>query len=392
MIYNAAVLHLPVDISTKIFVVWLNLRWVARLDSAFCNRDQRPTFTALAYGPLISYSVERKTPWEEWCALRGVPLTELYLTDTLACNELLRRKLLSFQKRSLRIVTVISQKHTAGYRAALLNLAEGCPNIREASIGTHGLILWDDCVAALAKRCQYLHTLSIGIFSLSTEGLANAFKHCTSLTRCILGGGEVEVALPREVAIRSLTWLDIRDCLVPESTMIAIGDNCSVLYKLQVFSSRTFRPRLHGVTDAGVRALLRGCPLLQDTDAEYAIDIDTELRVELIGRYSYTYLNFGRGWYGVTGEFAHGVLAVCPGLDTFDCSEQSWPTDATLAVCAKHCPLLAYLNISGCSQITSTGFVAFVRATHSLKTIVLYQCPQLRGEALQAASNISLVF
>jgi hypothetical protein len=34
MIYNAAVLHLPVDISTKIFVVWLNLRWVARLDSA----------------------------------------------------------------------------------------------------------------------------------------------------------------------------------------------------------------------------------------------------------------------------------------------------------------------------------------------------------------------
>jgi hypothetical protein len=56
-----------------------------------------------------------------------------------------------------------------------------------------------------------------------------------------------------------------------------------VLYKLQVFSSRTFRPRLHGVTDAGVRALLLGCPLLQDTDAKYATDITTELRVELIG-------------------------------------------------------------------------------------------------------------
>jgi hypothetical protein len=202
----------------------------------------------------------------------------------------------------------------------------------------------------------------------------------------------VEVALPREVAIYSLTWLDIRDCLVAESTMIAIGDNCSVLYKLQVFSSRTFRPRLHGVTAAGVRELLRGCPLLQDTDAEYAIDIDTKLRVELIGRYCYTYLNIGRGWYGVSSEFADGVLAVCPALATFDCSYQSWPTDATLAVCAKHCPLLAYLNISGCSRITSPGFVAFVRATHSLKTIVLYQCPQLGDEALLATRNISLVF
>jgi hypothetical protein len=41
---------------------------------------------------------------------------------------------------------------------------------------------------------------------------------------------------------------------------------------------------LRSVIDDGVRAVLQGCPLLRETDVEYASDIIDRLRVKLVKR------------------------------------------------------------------------------------------------------------
>jgi hypothetical protein len=65
--------------------------------------------------------------------------------------------------------------------------------------------------------------------------------------------------------------------------MSAIGQRCSQLVTLKVFLMNSTSTALR-ITDSGVRAVLQGCPLLRETDVEYAAGISTELRVELARR------------------------------------------------------------------------------------------------------------
>jgi hypothetical protein len=88
----------------------------------------------------------------------------------------------------------------------------------------------------------------------------------------------VHVAVSCEVAISSLTHLDIRGCArVADALLFAVAENCQALQTFNVF-------RQSGTTGAGVSALLEGCPLLRDTDVQYAYDLDRELCLELVRR------------------------------------------------------------------------------------------------------------
>jgi hypothetical protein len=87
--------------------------------------------------------------------------------------------------------------------------------------------------------------------------------------------------IPNDVAVRSLKSIRCGGCYVSDEVLIAISQRCAELETLQIFEVAEYR-RVYPVTDQGVRAELEGCPLLRETDLEYAQSITAELRTELV--------------------------------------------------------------------------------------------------------------
>jgi hypothetical protein len=171
--------------------------------------------------------------------------------------------------------------------------------------------------------------------------------------------------------------------------MIALGARCCNLRTLWVFDNDFVRGR-HTVTSAGVQAVLQGCPLLRETDVEYAAGISTELRVELAGRCDFEELTFG-AWSDSSDQLAQGVLKVSPALTKVSFAYCSWLTGTTLAVCAVHCPLLEVCRLSD-SAIASEELVQLFRAGSNLRGIICYKCSKLDDHVgLAIAENCPLL-
>jgi hypothetical protein len=91
---------------------------------------------------------------------------------------------------------------------------------------------------------------------------------------------------PIEIALPSLTYLELYSRCMTDAALIAIGERCTKLETLRVFMPKGLLSELQ-ITDVGVRAVLQGCLLLRVTDVEYAVGISTELRLALAKRCNY---------------------------------------------------------------------------------------------------------
>jgi hypothetical protein len=70
-------------------------------------------------------------------------------------------------------------------------------------------------------------------------------------------------------------------------------------------------------------------------------------------------------------------------VDTCD-----WLTDATLAVCAQHCPLIEDVTLPRCPLITNAGVRTLVSSLASkLRSVHLQNCPHLSEDALLAVAE-----
>lgn len=170
--------------------------------------------------------------------------------------------------------------------------------------------------------------------------------------------------------------------------MVAIGAHCARLETLYVFNEGSIDHDLQPldeaiilrceVTDIGVQALLKGCPRLEYVDVEHAADISNKVRVELVARCGFTSLEL-EYWEGhVDNSLVQALLKVCPALKTFEALP--WLSDATLAACAQHCPLLERLDLTGSTDVTAAAMVAFLRPTNVLCHLIVADCPQLDDE------------
>jgi hypothetical protein len=148
--------------------------------------------------------------------------------------------------------------------------------------------------------------------------------------------------------------------------MLAIAKNCPTLQSLFVFRWST-------ITDIGVRAVLQGCPLLRETDVEYATGISRELRIELARRSNSTQLSFDNmgKWIGVDEGMVLDLLYVSPALTSLTIFDPPWATDTALALCAEHCPPLSELMFFKYQGITSTAVLPFVKRGLTLRSIHL---------------------
>jgi hypothetical protein len=122
----------------------------------------------------------------------------------------------------------------------------------------------------------------------------------------------LNVPIPADVAIPSLSQLDMRSCIVTDAVMVAISKTCTNMRNLYLFAHWD-TTRVPSITDVGVQAVLVGCPRLQNTDVEYAVSISRELRIELAKRSNYTEMRF-QGWPNIDNRLAQKCSKLAPRL------------------------------------------------------------------------------
>jgi hypothetical protein len=378
---------------------WLSLKCVMLVDSAFCCHIFREQFLALAYGPhtvftssasVISTNSKQDTVLR-WAVLRGACINDIRIDG----NSFKGGRLSPFLKLSGCTVRCVRSDYGRGENGCaaqrvLLNAMKRCPNVQKLSVyGQYDDLDWGNCIPALTYALQKLTALSLTNTRLDDTKLAAALIHCNELEHLTLRT-EYQ-AVPTEVAIPTLKSIRMVTCYVSDAVLIAIAQGCPKLEVLEL-SCPLLEGRSRGITDVGVRAVLQGCPLLRETDLECVRGISYEVRLEVIKQCRFTCL-YSPCWEWLNNESAQEVLRVTPSLETVHFENCAWLTDATLVVCAQHCPALENIALESCLLITMDGVQALLESQGSkLREVSLARCTQFGDEALAAiAAHCSLL-
>jgi hypothetical protein len=280
------ILKLPESLLRSVLVEWLEVRSVARMDSAFCIQNTRQEFVLLAYnhGNAFALGITHAVNAciTRWCTLRGARVDDVRLKSYLG-GSVCERFLIS-QGAHLRKVAI--RGHTDGNdsRPTLSAIAKHCSSIQELKVETARMgLYWDIQLCEFTTACPNVLSLDLTNVILTTHGLRDALLHCTCLERLTIKGRASP--LPVEVALPSLVHLDAESIAgIADPVLIAIGSNCRRLQTLRAFDTYELyflpcgRPE---TTDVGVRAVFEGCPLLSNTDIVDAPNLSAGLRAEL---------------------------------------------------------------------------------------------------------------
>jgi hypothetical protein len=368
---------------------WLCITDAVMLYSAFCNRRTRELFMALAYEESKMYSMRAISTlyisFLRWRVAREALVDTLAITEGLLRDAELRTKVLTANSRCLTKLYYCNYKFVDRSCCDIFKeIVRLCPNITDVHFDSKSEAdqadQVDDCLAVLTRGLQQRATLTIAV-SCTACGIARALTHCKNLSRLTCTGRRVKVNAG--IAIPTLTYINCSTSYVEPNVLVALGQRCHELKTLYITYEYTDQGDDH-ITDAGVRAVLQGCPKLRETDLAQSARISDGLRVELAAHCNFTRVDLSK-WEHTSEELAQGVLSACPNLTELDCFHCKWLTDATLAVCAQHCPRLESLSLWECANVTADGVRTLVTALGSqLRRI---DCPLLGDEALFAVAE-----
>jgi hypothetical protein len=389
--------NLPEALARVVLVEWLELEQVVRLDSAFCCRETRGRFVSLAYGQsttfLVKFDLSDKclNPLLRWAVAKGARLDSLQFGKGVVSAEESLQLLETFLARSGSAVRqmysyISSDASYESYQEALSLVAQWCPNVQHFHTNCSLTTLQcDECLIGLTYSCQKLTTLSLYDTKLSEQGFAEALQNCVALEH--LKVAAVSQIIPVEAAVPSLKSFIVGSHHISDAVLVAIGQRCVKLETLLIFVLLIPTRRYGDVTDAGVRAVLEGCSLLQKTDLMHVVGISTELRVALTKRCNFTALYLAN-WHSMSDELAQELLKVSPGLRELHVYPCDWLTDATLAVCAQHCTQLHTLALWAIHHITAEGVRGLVvKLGGKLRSVSLQYCSQLGDEVVLAIAE-----
>jgi hypothetical protein len=322
--------------------------------------------------------------------LRSAKVDSVRFSAPLQKDHELRQRFLRTSGASIRHVAFTARKASSASYLSIVDVKEWCPNVVEFDFQYDQWVgdktpEWVESIAIFLASSKNLRSFTMQKVALTTEELCRMLANCTNslvklkLTKC-------GCLLPVQGAISSLKELVIFQNAIPAPTMHAIAQNCRSLRTLRVFEKSTG----DGLTDECVKALLKGCPLLRETDVEFAEGLCYELRVELAKRRDFKELSFwggrnspGTRWNAVDTVLAQGVLAVSPNLTSLTLNGD-WVTDALLKACAEHCPLLRELGLGSCTGVTDDGVASLAQSGSRLQRIHLSNCPVIGDIALDA--------
>jgi hypothetical protein len=286
--------ELPVELPRLVCVIWLPLKYVVRLDSAFCDQKLRKQFLTLAYGQFTTYETPsfddstKLEPIMRWTISRGAQLSSVCVNGSGCSNERLLPTFLAMSGSAIRRVDSCCSDTNAGVNhQKLLQIARWCPNVQQLHVQSkRSSVVWDDCISKLTGKFHQLLGLALLDVQISTRGLTTALTRCKCLQT--LRVRTANVIVPVEFAIPTLRSIRIHGCYTSDAVLIKLGQRCVKLETLEVCDGKYL------ITDVGVSAVLQGCPLLRETDIAYAAGISNELRVELAKRGVFRLLNLFR--------------------------------------------------------------------------------------------------
>jgi hypothetical protein len=383
---QCVLLTLPEAVIRSVLIGWIPLKNVARLDLAFCSSKLRPAFLNLAFGPHVRYSMPKSARYEQsaqWLISRSVRVDGIRLQSDLVVDHILRDKLLSLQSGNLRWITVSENAHVCGMRV-VRDICDIGMSLKKLTILGSSRIreLWDDRLEALTRACHKLEHLGITSVTCTSEGLRAALQHCGNILSLKIS--VVQCTEPLQVAVPTLQHVRIYGSTVNDTTLAAIAETCKSLQTMHIFGSASREGRRF--TDEAVWAVLQGCPLLRETDVEFAKGISQELRVELARRCNFNELDFEH-WSNLDDALARAVLTVSPALERLRFASWSWLTDATLAACGRHCPLLTSLELGHHRYITTEGLLQVIKPGNKLRSIILTYSRQFGNEVVLALAQ-----
>jgi hypothetical protein len=385
---TAILFGLPEPVIRQVLVGWLALRDITRLDSAFCTVKLRPAFLTLTFGDANTYTIKNNRlafdpdyflseRCAEWCLMRNARVDGISMRTDLTGDDSVLERFLTEQGRHIRWIYAAEFSECAP-SCILLYLARWCPYVSDVCLRSlsddPSSVCWDACLFNFTQACGLLENLDLESVNTSTDGLARALSSCKNLKSLAIA--HANCAIPPEVAIPTLCSITLRQCKATDDVMKSIASHCPLLQTLKVFDGNR-------VTDMGVRAVLERCPLLRETDVEYAHSISSELRVELAKRAQLKEVDF-RNWARIDETFVQQVLRVSPDLTSITLSDACL-SDTTLALCAQHCPLLEELGVvSEGNGATSAGIMQLLKPGNRLRRIRLSGCTELGDEVILA--------
>jgi hypothetical protein len=378
---------LPIDVTGDIFRRWVHVKDVGRLDSALCVRSLRAPLAA-AIATIISklsLKVLSKTVGDSLVesvaiAFNGEHVTEIAEPETSFCGRWVSRKgrvnrwLVHFVGRHpLQQTLQRSQKW-------FINVKE--VEIDSVSCARRMTVDWYDTLRTICRACTKLTTLTVRHHYVSYKELAKALRSATRLSHLSVHiCNDIPCTVPAGVALPTLQSFKTSYDLVSDSLMLVFGQKCPRLVVLHVFQTST-------ITDVGVRAVLQGCPLLRDTDVEYAAGVSPELRVELVKLRRLAELVAGNDWgpwQDVNAALLVEIMKASPELRKLYLFNHEI-TDEMMDVCERHCPLLEHIDLRTIgSLLTSAAMQSLISSLGGrLRCVRLSLCPQLDSRVVLA--------
>lgn len=225
------------------------------------------------------------------------------------------------------------------------------PRLRSLII-VNGRFIKDEALQIIVESCPHLeHIEFAGFEQVTTAGVILFAQHVPHLKKLALRGNWVR-----------------EDLLIPL--------NCPKLTHLSLWGS--------SMTDAGLSALVRGCPKLQSLELQGCYGMTSAGLQQVAARLNQlTMINFQvceELTDAVVEEFAQN----CPHLQQVTMHYCGEITDRSLLALAKYCKDLKKLDVGKCEEITDEGIVAIAERCSQLTSINLEGCIKLTDGAFKA--------
>jgi hypothetical protein len=378
---------LPIDVTGDIFRRWVHVKDVGRLDSALCVRSLRAPLSAAISTTIskLSLKVLSKTVGDSLVesvaiTFNGAHISEIAEPEASFCQRWVSRK-----GRVNRWLLHFVGRHPL--QQTLQHAQKWFINVKEVEIDSVSCarcmtVDWNDVLRTICRDCTKLTTLTVRHHYVSYEELAKALQFATRLLHLSVNvGNDTPCTVPAGVALPTLQSFKTSYHLVSDSLMLVFGQKCPHLVMLHVFQAST-------ITDVGVRAVLQGCPLLRDTDVEYAAGVSPELRVELVKLRRLTELVAGNDWgpwQDVNAALLVEIMKASPELRKL-CLFNHEITDEMMDVCGRYCPLLEHIDLRTVGGLlTSAAMQSLIGSLGDrLRCVRLSLCPQLDSGVLLA--------
>jgi hypothetical protein len=201
---------------------------------------------------------------------------------------------------------------------------------------------WDEQLLRFTEKCRLVRTLFLCSIAVSDDCLDNALRNCSDLTHLTMSS--MTCSLPKGMVFPLLVYVYICSC-----------SGVSAIYTRHV--SEVADPTCvstgsvgKSCNECGSACITRALPAATETDVEYADYISHELRMELVKRCDFTRFHMAGIWRGLDNSCLQEILRLSGRLTSLHVKSCEWLQDATLLVCAQHCPLLADLTLTAASR------------------------------------------